>query len=226
MALTLSGTNGVVGAGFTVDNSGVSVTAGVGTFSSLQGSAASLTQIPAANIVGLATAGFERSGGFGGGKVLQVQKVIKLDTASQSVNTGGSWSYNDSSLKVTITPSSASNKIVLIGQITVGISVPANIGVSLDQDGSELDTTRAAADGSRGRATVASGPPSDSARPISYSVVMEVDAGSTSERYYNYRIRHGSGSTRTLYVNRSGDDTNSVYHFRGASSLFAIEVEA
>ena len=34
MALTLSGTNGVVGAGFTVDASGVSVTAGVGTFSS------------------------------------------------------------------------------------------------------------------------------------------------------------------------------------------------
>ena len=64
MALTLSGTNGVVGAGFTVDASGVSVTAGVGTFSSVQGSAASLTSIPAANIVGLATAGFERSGGF------------------------------------------------------------------------------------------------------------------------------------------------------------------
>ena len=37
MALTLSGTNGVVGAGFTVDNSGVSVTAGVGTFSSVRG---------------------------------------------------------------------------------------------------------------------------------------------------------------------------------------------
>ena len=35
MALTLSGTNGVVGAGFTVDASGVSVTAGVGTFSSI-----------------------------------------------------------------------------------------------------------------------------------------------------------------------------------------------
>ena len=76
MALTLSGTNGVVGAGFTLDASGASVTAGVGTFGSLNApaagltgalpaiSAASLTQIPAANIVGVATAGFERSGGF------------------------------------------------------------------------------------------------------------------------------------------------------------------
>ena len=29
MAVTISGTDGIVGAGFTVDNSGVSVTAGV-----------------------------------------------------------------------------------------------------------------------------------------------------------------------------------------------------
>ena len=45
MAITISGTNGIVGAGFTVDNSGVSVTAGVGTFSSVQGSGANLTAL-------------------------------------------------------------------------------------------------------------------------------------------------------------------------------------
>ena len=76
MAITISGTNGIVGAGFTLDASGASVTAGVGTFGSLNApaagltgalpaiSAASCTSIPAANIVGLATAGFNRSGGF------------------------------------------------------------------------------------------------------------------------------------------------------------------
>ena len=63
MALTLSGTNGVVGAGFTLDASGASVTAGVGTFSSLQGSAASLTSIPAANIVGVCTSGLGNASG-------------------------------------------------------------------------------------------------------------------------------------------------------------------
>ena len=98
MAITISGTNGIVGAGFTVDNSGVSVTAGVGTFSSVQGSganltalpaanltgslpaisAASLTSIPAANIVGVCTAGLTRTGGFGGGKILQVSQNILL----------------------------------------------------------------------------------------------------------------------------------------------------
>ena len=89
MAITISGTDGIVGAGFTVDNSGVSVTAGVGTFSSVRGthhgdganltslpaaqltgslpaiSAASLTSIPAANIVGVCTSGLTKTGGFG-----------------------------------------------------------------------------------------------------------------------------------------------------------------
>ena len=87
MALTLSGTNGVVGAGFTVDASGVSVTAGVGTIGSLAApaagltgalpaiSAASLTSIPAANIVGVCTSGLTKTGGFG--KLLQVVTATK-----------------------------------------------------------------------------------------------------------------------------------------------------
>ena len=116
MAITISGTDGIVGAGFTVDNSGVSVTAGVGTFSSVRGthhgdganltslpaaqltgslpaiSAASCTSIPAANIVGLATAGFNRSGGFPAG----VEEFdIWFLTASHSGNTNpitNNWS--------------------------------------------------------------------------------------------------------------------------------------
>ena len=85
MSLTLSGTNGVVGAGFTLDASGASVTAGVGTFGSLNApaagltgalpaiSAASLTQIPAANIVGLCTAGLgNANGAFGNVKITRV----------------------------------------------------------------------------------------------------------------------------------------------------------
>ena len=94
MAITISGTDGIVGAGFTVDASGVSVTAGVGTFSSLNAaasgltgalpalSAASLTSIPAANIVGLATAGFERSGGFSNISVSRTTEAGALSGAT------------------------------------------------------------------------------------------------------------------------------------------------
>jgi len=161
----------------------------------------------------------------GAGAILQFKKSIKLDTVSQAVNPGGSWSYS-SGLSVTLTPSSASNSIVLLGQLTVGISSHEDLGVTIDQDGSELDSTRAAADGNRSRGTSVSGRFEDSGRALTFSIAMEVSAGNTNQRSYNYRIRHGGGVQRTLYINRSGTDTNGVYYFRGASSLLAFEVAA
>ena len=95
MALTLSGTDGVVGAGFTLDASGASVTAGVGTFGSLNApaagltgalpaiSAASLTQIPAANIVGVCTAGLANASGVLAGVTMIDSWVV---TASYDIN--------------------------------------------------------------------------------------------------------------------------------------------
>ena len=61
-----------VGTGVTIGDGRVTCTTVHGAASGLTGAlpalnAASLTQIPAANIVGVCTAGFERSGGFGGG---------------------------------------------------------------------------------------------------------------------------------------------------------------
>ena len=107
MAVTISGTDGIVGAGFTVDGSGVSVTAGVGTFTSYQGSAASLTQIPAANIVGVCTSGLTKTGGFG--KVLQVLET-RLDAGFSTEST----TYVDvTNLSKDITMTSASNKVLI-----------------------------------------------------------------------------------------------------------------
>ena len=121
MAITISGTDGIVGAGFTVDGSGVSVTAGVGTFSSLQGSganltalpaanltgtlpalnAASLTQIPAANLVGVCTSGFERTGGFGGitgADQWRVTSDFTMNSAS-AANITSNWERNDTTFE-------------------------------------------------------------------------------------------------------------------------------
>ena len=101
MALTLSGTNGVVGAGFTLDASGASVTAGVGTFSSIRGDhhgdGANLTSIPAANIVGVATAGFgNASGAYSQGITMADQWRVTADfTPSQAATITSNWERND-----------------------------------------------------------------------------------------------------------------------------------
>lgn len=109
MALTLSGTNGVVGAGFTLDASGASVTAGVGTFGSLNApaagltgalpaiSAASLTQIPAANIVGVCTAGLASASGVLAGVTMVDQWRLNLDRNLSGVSEliDANWERND-----------------------------------------------------------------------------------------------------------------------------------
>ena len=79
---TVTATSSTVGSAVTMSESGVDVT-GIVTSTSFSGSAASLTSIPAANIVGLATAGFERSGGFGGGGMEFVSKTTVSSSTSQ-----------------------------------------------------------------------------------------------------------------------------------------------
>ena len=90
------------------------------------GSAASLTSIPAANIVGVATAGFERTGGFGGGKVLQ---VVQNTTTTRHASTSSSFVATDH--LVTITPTAASSKI-LVNFITLVNSNGVNQRIFLD----------------------------------------------------------------------------------------------
>ena len=105
MAITISGTDGIVGAGFTLDASGASVTAGVGTFSSLNASAsgltgalpaldaANLTSIPAANIVGVCTSGLSKTGGFG--KFSSYALLAKVHDSGTSTTYFGAYTTGD-----------------------------------------------------------------------------------------------------------------------------------
>ena len=113
MALTLSGTNGVVGAGFTVDASGVSVTAGVGTFSSIGAgasvpaagltgalptiSAANCTNIPAANITGTlpAISGANLTGISAGITMADQWRITTEFQVSSEAFITSNWERND-----------------------------------------------------------------------------------------------------------------------------------
>ena len=137
MALTLSGTNGVVGAGFTLDASGASVTAGVGTFSSIGAGTSiaaaglhgtmptinghALTTINAANLVGVCTSGLTKTGGFGGGKILQVVQTAKTDVTSFTSNSSSTFA-DITGMSASITPSSSSSKILVSFVINVSTS--------------------------------------------------------------------------------------------------------
>ena len=85
-ASTVTATSSTVGSAVTMSESGIDVT-GIVTSTSFSGSGASLTSIPAANIVGLATAGFERSGGFGGITDMDAWAISSNYSVSSGSNT-------------------------------------------------------------------------------------------------------------------------------------------
>lgn len=223
MALTLSGTNGVVGAGFTVDASGVSVTAGVGTFTSYQGSAASLTQIPAANIVGVCTAGLTKSGG-GFGKVVQVVQTVKTDVSSWSFTTSDA-AFQETGLEATITPTNASNIILiwcsgLYGGSQNGENYFWTISRSSDGNYFQVGDTS----GSRTRVTTGSFLDSQS-RPAQFSVLaVDTNHNTTSANTYKL-LANGNNQSGTGYLNRTSSDDNGFYRPRGTSTLILQEIE-
>ena len=230
MSLTLSGTNGVVGAGFTVDASGVSVTAGVGTFSSLQGSganltalpaanltgtlpalsAASLTSIPAANIVGVCTSGLTKTGGFG--KVVQ----YKYDQYNALLETTGT-NYQDwsSYFSVTITPTSSTNLLVACFDFEASVyntsGSDANARVALTDDGAssylfENDMRFYDYGGSGGFIN------------MPFSIEHVKVAGSTSARTYAIRVKLVAGNKLVINNYSGGSGTNN-------SVLSVMEIE-
>ena len=239
MAVTISGTDGIVGAGFTVDASGVSVTAGVGTFSSLNAAAsgltgalpaldaANLTSINAAQLVGVCTSGLTKTGGFG--KIVQIVSTTKTDTASNSQSSQAWWSYTDSSLIATITPTSSSNKIMITGTVNLGVDSQQWLMVRLEKDGSRLNAGNGDQDGNKSRTFTAQNYPPETTPSVPYPnhVIQYLDtAGDTNSRYYNFGIAHFSGSTRTIYINRGIRTDNDFYTPNCASTITAMEIEA
>ena len=95
-----------VGSGVTITSDGDIFHTGVCTATSFVGDAASLTSIPAANIVGVCTSGLTKTGGFG--KFLQVVQ----NTSHTRLQTS-STTFVASTHAVTITPVAANSKILV-----------------------------------------------------------------------------------------------------------------
>ena len=232
MAITISGTNGIVGAGFTVDNSGVSVTAGVGTFGTLAApaagltgalpaiSAASLTQIPAANIVGVCTSGLTKTGGFG--SILQVLQTVKTDTASVSSNSYGDLSGMSQAITTT-----GSNKVLVRLFIQWGTEAGHAISFRLARttSGSTTNTLIIGDDGnSRDRVTLG-GLASNAPWEVNPGSMEFLDSPSAGTHTYKLQWAVPSGAT-TAYFNRSFRDNDAGGEARTPSVITVMEVAA
>ena len=165
------------------------------------------------------------------GNIIQVVQTVKTDISSFSVG-AGSFGNTDSTFNISITPSSTSSLIYLSGFLNLAVSgAVSNVSIVYRRGGSNISTavnggstTTPIGDaaGARKRVTM-SGNNSDYAGNCFTLALLDKPA-STSAQTYSLGIAHGSGSSRTMYINEVNGTTDSSSLQRAASVFIAMEV--
>jgi hypothetical protein len=162
---------------------------------------------------------------LGGSGVLQVKSVAKLDTqVSASIASGAT--VDITGLSVSITPTSSSNKVLLIAQVNGVVTTNGlYVGFELVRDSTKIgagtnEGNRVGMTSSNG-ISFAAADYGNMATPITF-----LDSPSTtSATTYKVRIVNQSSTTRTVYVNRNITDANTLSDtFRTICTLTAMEV--
>jgi hypothetical protein len=215
----LSGSyTGVTGTGAL--NAG-SITSGFGNVnigtSTFTGNGSGLTTLNASNL----SSGTVAKARLPSGSSLQVVQTIKTDTFSTT-----STSYvNITGMSVTITPSSATSKILIIAYIVVGLSDDFDNGASVRVTGGNLSAFIADASGSvnRGAWTPGRQGGSDLQTIQQAGTIVVLDSpNTTSATTYQLTMRRGLAGT--AFVNRNGTEEDKAAYSRSVSTITAIEV--
>ena len=164
-----------------------------------------------------------------GGKILQVVSTTKTDTFSASVAVGAVTDVTG--LSATITPSASSSKILVMASVQGSNNTSTVYGaltVILKRDSTQISIGDAASN--RTRTTASNLPLSTSSTAAMTNVTFNyLDSPSTtSATTYQIEIANAvfSGSTATLYVNRSSSDGDFNYTPRPTSTITVMEVSA
>ena len=221
MGLNINGTTGISG----VDGS-VSAPAVTGTDSNTG------ITFPAADTIKFSTGGVERmsitnSGVSGvGGKILQVVSTTKTAAVSNATAAASLWSYNDASLRATITASSASNFFKITGQIVTGSNGLA-VSVILYDNGSAVTTAGALGDASGSTRRSLGGTDNGSGEGVAtIPVHAYISCADTNEHKFHYVFYHNGGGTNDIFLNRPYSGTDSNKRGRYISNITVEEVSA
>ena len=148
--------------------------------------------------------------------VVQVKSTTKSDTFSFTTN-----SFVDvTGLSVSITPTSASNKVFVVVSISIGSSVTSSALFKILRDSTDIAVGDTA--GSRTRTT---GSTFSADGNVAYSVgATFLDSpATTSATTYKIQIRNANAAN-TGYVNRSVTDTDANGTVRTISTITVFEV--
>ena len=151
-----------------------------------------------------------------GGKILQVVQTVKNDVFSSA-----SASFVDvTGMSVAITPSSSSNKVLIITNFSTSHSAANSLGVKLVRDTTDIFIADDS-DGGLRKYVTSWRYGGGAARAVTQSFQYVDSPSTTSATTYKLQIWATGG---TAYLNRMGVDSNNTTYGRSASSIIAMEV--
>ena len=161
---------------------------------------------------------------LGTGSIIQTKQTYRTSLFEQSLTTGN---FSDAVMTLSITPTSSSNKILVLCTVQISTGGGTNGAQSLlKRDGTPIGIADAA--GSRARGTGGGMGSSAVNRQQSNVQMTFLDSpSSTSALSYTAHIKPGFSGTQTVYLNREGAGHNTDGGNVGvsASSLTLMEVK-
>ncbi len=166
------------------------------------------------------TTGLKWATPAGGGKILQVVSTTKTDTFTTS-----STSFVDiTGLSVSITPTSATSKIMVFTSLqTSGLADSNSATTRLMRDSTAIFVGDASSSRGQSSADVRGGIGSN--RVGSSQAPMTLDAPATTSAL-TYKVQIRTLTAGSCFVNRGSVDTDNADHTRTASSITVMEIGA
>ena len=160
--------------------------------------------------------------GLSAGKVLQVVNATKSDTASTNGTTPGS----STGLEASITPSSTSNKVLVMVSFSYSSGADVNASFQLYRDSTAIHLADAASN--RVRTSVGTLYQAATAANMHNGSINSLDTPSSTSSitYALYYFRGYGGSSNYVYFNRSSGDSDNNAYKRAISSITLMEIEA
>lgn len=156
------------------------------------------------------------------GKILQVVSVTKTDTFSYSGSVGV---FADiTGLSATITPKSATSKIIILGSVSRGVSLNALTYFRVIRDATPILLGDSAGSRMRSTSTAYYGASGSDLHLSTISINGEDTPSSVTA--ITYKIQIATDGSGTHYVNRTGIDIDADYCSRNISTLILMEVGA
>jgi len=155
------------------------------------------------------------------GSVLQVVQTVLTSTASLS----GSAFNEITGLATSITPTSATSKILIMPSIDYSITIGYRAGFKIVRGSTDILLGNAA--GNRIRASQVGRFFDSSEQMMQQANRIYLDSpATTSSTTYRFYLSPENATGQTIYINRTVSDADSSSHFRGTSTITLMEIAA